>query len=290
MRILNGWKWIGVILLLALGASGCAEPPPEGMVLVPSGYFSMGSDEEDTDGHALSLGLDKPWYADESPQQRLSLDDFFIDRYEVTNKQYYIFTQATDHKPPPTWKGLRYPEGEDNFPVHGVNFFDAAAYAEWAGKRLPSEAEWEKAARGSTPRNYPWGDRFDFSKANVSQSPRTKTGRGLQPVGSFPGGASPYGAEDMIGNVWEWVHDYYQPYPDSTWRSKEFAEKKVVVRGMSYLGVGHFSKKDYVRVVALKSRAAYREKLNPAAKRLDVGFRCAKDRKGFFETYFGSGQ
>ena len=94
----------------------------------------------------------------------------------------------------------------------------------------------------------------------------------------------------MIGNVWEWVHDYYKPYPESTWKSKEYEKKKVVVRGMSYLGVGHFSKKAYLRVVAMKSRAAFREKLNPSAKRLDVGFRCARDRKGFFETYFGANE
>lgn len=288
MSILKRWTGIVVFLLAGLGASGCGEPTPPGMVLVPAGYFSMGSDEEDTEGHALSLGLDKPWYADETPQHRLHLDDFFIDRYEVTNKEYYIFTQATDRESPRTWRGPRYPEGEDQLPVHGVSFYDAAAYAEWAGKRLPSEAEWEKAARGETPRRYPWGDQFDINRANVSPSPRQKTGRGLQPVGSFPSGASPYGAEDMIGNVWEWVHDYYEPYPESTWHSKEYEDKKVVVRGMSYLGVGHFSKKDYTRVVAMKSRAAFREKLHPVIRRIDVGFRCANDRKGFFETYFGS--
>ncbi len=276
-----------LMIALAMGASGCAEPPPAGMVLVPSGYFSMGSDEEDAAGHALAMGLGKPWYADESPQQRFKLDDYFIDRYEVTNKQFYIFSQATDHPPPPIWNSPRYPEGQDDYPVHAVSYFSAAAYAEWAGKRLPTEAEWEKAARGGTPVQYPWGDAFDGSKANLSLSPRSKTGRGLMPVGSFPQGASPYGAEDMIGNVWEWVNDYYKPYPDSKYQTRYFDGKHVVVRGMSYLGVGHFPKKEYVKVVALKARAAYREKLNPAARRLDIGFRCAKDRKSFYETYIG---
>ena len=256
------------------------------MVLIPSGYFSMGSDETDTEGHALSLGLDKPWFADETPQRRIYLEDFFIDRYEVTNQDYYIFTQATDHRPPLHWGGPRFPDGQGRLPVSGVTFFDAAAYAEWAGKRLPSEAEWEKAARGPIPIAYPWGDRFDPSRANISTSPRPRPGDGPKPVGSYPQGASPYGVQDMIGNVWEWVWDYYQPYPGSTYSTPEYEEKKVVVRGLSYLGVGHFPKKDYLKVVALKARVAYREKLNPAARRIDVGFRCAKDRPTFYQRYF----
>lgn len=266
--------------------AACTEAPPAGMVLIPAGYFSMGSDEVDAQGHALAHGLDKPWFADESPQRRIQLPDFYIDRREVTQREYYVFTQATDHRPPPSWRSPRYPEGRDHYPVTDVTFFDAAAYAEWAGKRLPAEAEWEKAARGTTPIQYPWGDAFDPAKANVSTSPRAKKGRGLQPVGSYPEGASPYGVEDLIGNVWEWVADYYQAYPGSTYQSAEYAKKKVVVRGLSYLGVGHFPAKEYLKIVALKARAAYREKLNPAARRIDVGFRCAMDRPTFYQRYF----
>jgi len=278
-----------LIFLGVLGCVGCTlEEAPPGMVLVSEGYFNMGTDEEDTAGHALSLGLDKPWFADESPQRRLYLDDFYIDKYEVTQLQYYVFCQATGHAPPPMWGGAKYPDGQDHLPVTQVSYYDASAYAQWVGKRLPTEMEWEKAARGPTDFDYPWGNQFDVNKANVSPKPGAKRGRGLQPVGSFPAGASPYGAEDMIGNVWEWVWDYYQPYPDNVYDSKHYGKKKVVVRGLSYLGVGHFPKKEYKKVVRLKSRVTYREKLNPLAKTLDVGFRCAKDKPTFYQKMFGS--
>ena len=274
---------IGIILLL----SGCGGEPPQGMVLVSGGYFNMGSDATGDPQQALALGLDKPWFADESPKRRLSLPDFYIDKVEVTNRKFYIFCQATDHHPPPIWRGAKYPKGQDDFPVTTVSFFDAAAYAEWVGKRLPTEQEWEKAARGPNDNLYPWGNQFDFSKANISQSPRRKMGQGLQAVGQHPENASVYGAEDMIGNVWEWVWDYYQPYPDNTWPAENYAGKKVVVRGLSFLGVGHFSKKDYEKVVAMKARVSYREKLNPQSRKIDVGFRCVKKKPTFYQALFG---
>ncbi len=278
-----------VIILMIIGSLflvGC-ESPPDDMVLVPGGEFRMGTDKTDQVGHALKLGLTKPWYADESPAFKLYLKDFYIDKYEVTNLQYYIFCQATDHKPPRAWDGPRFPEGTENYPVSHVNFFDAAAYAEWAGKRLPSEAEWEKAARGPDHYIYPWGNEFDFLAANVSPSTKNKRGHGLKPVGSFPLGVSFYGTYDMVGNLWEWVWDYYLPYPNNTYPWNEEEEKLVVVRGMSYLGVGHFPKEEYKKVVALKSRASYREGLNPYARKSDVGFRCAKDKLTVYEKLFG---
>ena len=257
------------------------------MALVSGGKFLMGTDAVDREGHALGLGLGKPWYADESPAFKLYLKDFYIDKYEVTNRQYYIFCQATDHKPPRTWGGPRFPQGTGNHPVSHVNFYDAAAYAKWAGKRLPTEAEWEKAARGPDYYIYPWGNEFDFSAANVSPSPKKKHGHGLKPVGSFPLGVGFYGTYDMIGNVWEWVWDYYLPYPNNSHTWKEEEAKLLIVRGMSYLGVGHFPEKEYRKVIALKSRASYREPLNPLARKDDVGFRCAKDKPTLYEKLFG---
>ncbi len=257
------------------------------MVLIQSGEFTIGTNEVDSENHALSLGLDKPWFADESPERRIDIPDFYIDRYEVTNLQYYIFCQATDHKPPRNWKGQKFLEGEDNLPVTYVSFFDAAAYAEWAGRRLPTEMEWEKAARGRAGFIYPWGDDFKTGIANLSTSPRNKTGQGLKPVGSFPKAVSPYGVHDMVGNVWEWVWEYYQPYPNSKFESPAFKKKHIVVRGLSYMGVGHFSKKDFAKVIALKARASYREHITPLANKKDIGFRCAKDRPSLMERLFG---
>jgi len=275
------------LILFPLFLPGCFENIPEGMVYVPSGEFTIGTNEEDSKNHALSLGLDKPWYADESPERRIDIPGFYIDRYEVTNLQYYIFCQATDHKSPRNWRGQKFPEGEDNFPVTHVSFFDAAAFAEWAGKRLPNEMEWEKAARGRAGFIYPWGDNFKIGIANLATSPRNKTGRGLMPVGSFPKAVSPYGVHDMVGNIWEWVWDYYLPYPNSKFKSAAFEKKHYIVRGMSYMGVGHFNKKDFQKVVAMKSRASFREHLNPLAIKKDIGFRCVKDRPSFMERIFG---
>ncbi|MZG30874.1 MAG: formylglycine-generating enzyme family protein [Nitrospinae bacterium] len=280
-------KSLFAVILFVLVFPGCVEKIPEGMILIPSGEFTIGSSEIDEENHALSLGLNKPWFADETPERRIDIPDFYIDRYEVTNQQYFIFCQATDHKPPRYWKGQKYPEGMDRMPVTQVSYFDASAYAKWAGKRLPNELEWEKAARGRAGFVYPWGDDFIPGIANLSLSPRTKTGQGLKPVGSFPKSASPYGVQDMIGNVWEWVWEYYQPYPDSEFKSPAYEKKHIVVRGMSYMGVGHFSKKDFLKVVSLKARASYREHLSPLARQADVGFRCAKDRPPFMERVFG---
>lgn len=281
-------KLIYITLILVSILSGCLEKTPKGMVLIPSGEFTIGTNQVDEKNHALSLGLNKPWFADESPERRTNIPDYYIDRFEVTNLQYFVFCQATDHKPPRYWKGQKFPEGMDHLPVTEVNYFDANAYAKWAGKRLPNELEWEKAARGRAGFIYPWGDDFISGLANLSLSPRKKAGQGLKPIGSFPKSASPYGVEDMVGNAWEWVWEYYEPYPDNKFESPAYQNKQIVVRGLSHMGVGHFSKQDYLKVVELKARASYREHLSPLARKKDVGFRCAKDRLPFMERVFGA--
>ena len=182
--------------------------PPDGMVYVPGGDFLMGSDE----GEALSR-----------PAHFVSVRPFFIDRTEVTNEQYRTFVEATGYDPPPTWKDGAMPAGEEAIPVTGITWYDAAAYAAWAGKRLPTESEWEFAARGAEGRKYPWGNDWDASQANVEN--RSK---GLKPVGE--GVASPSGIHDMAGNAWEWTASDARPYPGG----KEFPWSRLklkIIRG-----------------------------------------------------------
>ena len=201
------------LILCLLVLAGCPknQTPPEGMVLIPAGEFIMGSNKVDTEGKAAEFGTVKPWYLDEHPQHKVNLSNYFMDKYEVTNAAYKPFVDATGSRPPENWPAGKIPPGRENYPVAYVNWYDAERFCKWAGKQLPSEAQWEKAARGTDGRDYPWGNEFDATKANTGD-----TGIGdLAPVGHFEAGKSPYGVYDMAGNVWEWTSDWYQPYPGS---------------------------------------------------------------------------
>jgi formylglycine-generating enzyme required for sulfatase activity len=179
------------------------------MVTVPAGEFIMGSDKYD-----------------EGPQHRVTLPEFRIGKYPVTNAEYKRFIDETQHPVPfvdsewfesYNWDPQKrtFPEERANHPVVWVSWYDAKAYCEWlsqkTGKRyrLPTEAEWEKAARGTDAREYPWGDEFDQRKCNTSESGIHTT----TPVGIYAEGASPYGALDMAGNVWEWCNSRLRGYP-----------------------------------------------------------------------------
>jgi formylglycine-generating enzyme required for sulfatase activity len=254
-------------------AAGPAPPPPD-MVLVPAGPFVMGTDRTDATGDAADLGLPYTWYSDATPRHTVDLPAFYIDRYELTNARYLTFLNETElpFKEPYGWHDNHPADGTGDYPVTGLNWYEAYLVCQHFGKRLPSEAEWEKAARGTDGRLYPWGTEFDAGRANVA----TGSSGHLMPVGSFPQGASPYGVEDMIGNAWEWTRDWYKPYPGSTYLSRNYGKQFKVIRGSSYAPIGHFPEAQRNEVVREMSRANYRFSLNPAAGSPDSGVRCAQ--------------
>lgn len=204
-------------LLAYLHSPLLADAINRSMVIIPAGEFWMGSD----DGRA-----------DEHPLHRVYLDEFTIDCFEVTNAQYAQYLRSTGGIPPRYWSAGEYPTGQADLPVVGMSWEDADAYCSWAGKRLPTEAEWEKSARGLDARLYPWGNAWDATKANLHAAEPAAAnlenqaawdraweflGRSnpepgtpaLKPVGSYPQGQSPYGVMDMSGNASEWTADWY---------------------------------------------------------------------------------
>ncbi len=218
------------------------------MVFVPAGQFQMGSTNADPDAGD-----------EEKPAHTATVDAFWLDKTEVTNKQYRQCVEAGACEEPSCWDNgdLNAPDQ----PVVCVTWDDAQAYAAWAGGRLPTEAEWEKAARGSDGRLYPWGgDAPDCQDANFKGClGRTAT------VGSYPDGASPYGALDMAGNVWEWVSDwydetYYGDAPTDNPQGPDSGERRVI-RGGSF------------DMSESRLRAAFRIGNLPAYSNWDLGFR-----------------
>jgi len=173
------------------------------MVFVPAGVFLMGSD------HPPDQQFDK-----EKPAHRVFLDGYWIYKNDVTVAQYRAFCQATGRAMPlpPPWGWI------DGHPMVSITWKDAAAYATWAGAALPTEAQWEKAARGDDGRLFPWGNQWDASKLWRSRRDIGDAGHTVG-AGSFPAGASPYGCLDMEGNVWQWCADWYGPYRAGTSRN-----------------------------------------------------------------------
>ena len=201
------------------------------MVYIPSGEFPMGTDES---------------LSNEGPPHTVHLDAFYIDRYPVTNEEYKRFVDATDY-PVPCYEvdwvdTCRYnwdpdtrtpPENKEKHPVVLVSWEDARAYAAWAGKRLPTEAEWERAARSTDGRRWPWGDEFVQGRCNSKES---GVG-GTTPVGKYSvAGDSPDGVGDMVGNVWEWTGTLFRPYPYDADDGRESQEASGwrVLRGGSW--------------------------------------------------------
>jgi iron(II)-dependent oxidoreductase len=235
-----------------------AKNAPEGMVYVPAGEFTMGSSRGDMHGtHDIRL------FSDAQPEHKANVSAFYIDKTEVTNAQYKKFCDAAGYPAPPHWKNGSYPQGEADVAVTRVNWWEASAYAAWAGKRLPTEAEWEKTARGTDARQFPWGNAWDAERV-ITRQPKP------QVVGQKPAGASPYGALDLTGNVFEWVDNWYLPYPGSTQQLPEFGKQYKVLRGGGFDALPGFP---------AVYNTAYRSVSRPQTRSEWIGFRCAKDAK-----------
>jgi iron(II)-dependent oxidoreductase len=223
------------------------------MVEIPSGPFVMGQDDGDRE---------------DRPAHEVDLPAYEIDKFEVTNADFAAFVDATGYQSDGEKIGKLYwldsfKEGKESHPVVRVTWNDAVAYCEWVGKRLPTEAEWEKAARGTESLRFPWGNEWDPGKANVKE-----TGlRSTAVVGSFGAGASPFGVEDMAGNVWEWTGDWYEAYPGNSAGDRYYGEQCRVTRGGGWFD-------DEPQVTTFNRNCGVPDKtLND-----DLGFRCARSK------------
>ena len=256
-------------MLAQLAKTQAARESPLEWVPVPEGEFEMGGEG----GHST---------ADEGPKHKVWLDAFLIGTYEVTNAQYHAFVKATGHRLPENccdpryniWKGDLLPPDVEKLPVINVSWDDATAFCRWGGARLPTEAEWEKASRGTDGRIYPWGnDPPSGNRANYSFDPVSmwEGPASLAKRNQYEFGTSPYGALEMAGNVWELVQDwydenYYKSSPAKNPKGPEKGEGRVI-RGGSW------------RNTADMLHASNRNKHVPTERRVYIGIRCAKDAK-----------
>ncbi|MEE8205681.1 MAG: SUMF1/EgtB/PvdO family nonheme iron enzyme [Nitrospinaceae bacterium] len=254
---------IGLVLILITPLPlGAASPvQPTAMITVAPGEFIMGNSEIDIEWAAktfFSESLD--YYRDETPAHTVELPVYKIDITEVTMGQYRLYMEQTGVSAPKFMDNDRF--NQNSQPVVGVTWQEAADYCATMGKRLPTEAEWEKAARGTDGRYYPWGNEPDATKANIRGK---KDGyRYSAPVGLDQYGVSPYGLRDMAGNVWEWTADWYQPHAGNTHLNDFYGEQYRVIKGGSW-----FSNMDLARITV-------RGKGLPDRRYNYLGFRCAK--------------
>jgi len=224
------------------------------MVTIPAGTLRMGSNSPDKE--------------DENPEHRVHIKSFLMDRYEVTNLQYKDFVDVTGHRKPIHWQNGTFPVGQADHPTVNVSWEDAYAYAEWVGKRLPTEAEWEWAARGTEYREYAWGKQCSAEYAAEYANFANSVGK-TTAVNKFPLGVSAFGIWDMCGNVGEWVGDWYEVKYYA--RSPE-ANPPGPLDGTArvYRGGGYHTNR-------IDIRAAARHSASPNAYHGYIGFRCARD-------------
>lgn len=285
---------------------------PEDMILIPEGLFLMGSTKEDI---AKLLELDRNIEAErlenEIPQRKIHLNAYLIDKYPVTNAQYKKFIESGGYTQKAFWSdaGWQYIaqakplenkeldgvfQGESDCPAVNISWYEAEAYAAWAGKRLPTEAEWEKAARGDDGRIYPWGNEFDKTRLNCAEAKIEKP----TPVTNYPQGQSIYGCFDMAGNVWEWTADwydsqYYRHAPDNDPQGPTMAEENPYFGRPEEVGISIYDLKPSPAGKTLSGckvlrggswngsgivhvRCSNRDYDEPTYKNDTISFRCAK--------------
>ncbi len=254
-----------LLLSLCLVSPGFANETSstDEMVLIPAGKSQMGSRRSllELKPHDL-FNTDRHTLGPENPAHEVYLDAYYIDTFEVTNKKFKKFVEATGAKQPRGWKKSDF--NGDQQPVVGISWKEAVAFCKWSGKRLPTEAEWEKAGRGKRPVSYPWGNSPpDSEKLNFNEEKMKTT-----PVGSYEKGKSDYGVYDLSGNVSEWVHDWHYPEyylfsPKENPQGPEKGQYKIIRGGNWRNGIDDVD-------------LTYRNATAPNVRNDTVGFRCAK--------------
>jgi formylglycine-generating enzyme required for sulfatase activity len=256
----------------ALGQAGDPRLRENNWIRIAAGTFLIGAQKQDPS----KPNYDRDARDDERPHE-VYLDDYQIGRYPVTVEEYRRFVEDEGYSKKGWWKAGGFGEANEpgdwddqvqhpNRPVVSVSWYEAAAYCAWAGARLAREAEWERAARGTTGRKYPWGDEEpDTERANYDEG---KVGHAT-PVGLYPRGATPEGIEDLAGNVWEWVadwygEDYYGESPGGNPKGPQSSEVRVL-RGGAWSGFPRYL------------RAADRNRVRPGVRFVDIGFRCVRE-------------
>jgi iron(II)-dependent oxidoreductase len=264
------------------------HPEYENMVLIAGGDFLLGTSNEDIKDMNIALKsmamdelkIDKKDIQDEMPQQIISLDGFYIDKYEVTNEQFQKFVNTTNYKSQGNWQNWFRP-GQENYPARGVTWYDADSFAIWSGKELPTEFQWESAAKANGGYYFPWGNSFDMTELANYQKYDYQNTSDAMPVNSFNSGQSAYGVYNMAGNVKEWcrndyidISNYYSKVPkvnpQGTITEIEIKAELpfyTSVRGGSFMSI------------LTSLRSSCREYLDKNNQRKDLGFRCVKEIK-----------
>lgn len=244
------------------------------LITIPGGEFLMGTGDSDVIHLQLKESdwayewYDNDMFSNEQPQHRVKLKKYQISQFTITNIEYHAFVWDTGHRLPRGWQGFTYPHEEGDRPVTGITKSDAETYIDWINQkthskyRLPTEAEWEMAARGTDGRIFPWGNTFDPWRCNTAEGMKKET----TSVGFYsPGGDSIYGVSDMVGNVWEWTSTILKPYPyrEDDGRENKNSGERYVIRG----GAWYYSRK--------LARCACREGMHTDQFSDFIGFRLA---------------